>query len=50
MSEWKCNTDKIIGFTWVLPDSSIDDLTDVFQSLSVVLQTVVAQGDVVGQS
>ena len=37
------------GFTWMFSDASLDDLSDVFKGLSVVLQAVVTQGDVVGQ-
>lgn len=33
----------------MLPDAVLDDLLDVFDGLVVVLQAVVAQGDVVGQ-
>lgn len=33
----------------MLPDAPLDDLLDVFDGLVVVLQAVVAQGDVVGQ-
>lgn len=37
------------GFTWMFPDASFYDLSDIFEGLSVVLQAVVTQGDVVGQ-
>lgn len=37
-------------FTRMFPDASVYDLVDVFVGLRVVLQAVVTQGDVVGQS
>ena len=47
------NTDEIMavslrcGSTWMFSDASLDDLSDVFEGLSVVLHAVEAQGDVV---
>lgn len=35
--------------TWMFADASFYDLSNVFEGLSVVLQAVVTQGDVVGQ-
>lgn len=35
--------------TWMLPDAPLNDLLDVFDGLVVVLQAVVAQGNVVRQ-
>ena len=37
------------AFTWVLPDPTLYDLTDVLESLSILLHAVVAQADVVGE-
>ena len=34
----------------MFPDASLDDLPNVFVGLIIVLQAVVTQGDVVGQS
>lgn len=39
----------VICFTRIILSSSFYDLSDVFESLRVVLQAVVRQGDVVGQ-
>lgn len=46
--EWM-NLDWWCVFTWMFPDASFYDLSDVFEGLGVVLQAVVTQGDVVGQ-
>lgn len=36
-------------FTWMLPDSMVYDLLDILEGLTVVLQAVVGQSNVVGQ-
>ena len=40
---------KCATLTWVLSDSSLDDISNVFQSRSKLLELVVTQRNIVGQ-
>lgn len=45
----QCAPCQTCEHTWMLPDPSLYDVSNVFKSWSILLQHVVAEGDVVGE-